>query len=187
MTSLSYGPYSETRSYNSLLQLTEITTTSGGTAAMDMQYDYVPGQNNGRISQTIDRVRNETVTYSYDALNRLIGAAVAGTWSEAYSYDGYGNLTRKDPSNAPNLQTTYDWATNHENGVSYDANGNVTPGGYYPNTWDVENRLAMQGTTNGGGTMWVYDPWGKRVEKNVNRGCNGTGRSEGRSSFTFTG
>ena len=81
MTSLSYGPYSETRTYNSLLQLTEINTTSGGNTAMDMKYIYSAAQNNGRITQSqysATDVTGETVNYTYDALNRLVGARRRG-------------------------------------------------------------------------------------------------------------
>src|ERR1039458_5274898 len=52
--------YSETRTYNTLLQLTRQTGTAGisgplgsGTM-MDMQYVYTGGANNGRMAQSID-------------------------------------------------------------------------------------------------------------------------------------
>jgi len=151
VTSLSYGGYSETRTYNSLLQLTRITTMDGGTTVMDMQYVFSGTQNNGRITQSIYAATGqtaETVSYTYDSLNRLVGAA-ANTWGEAYAYDGYGNLTTKTPTygTAPTLTTSYDWATNHEIGQGYDANGNTGSG-----TRDVENRVVLQGSANVGTT-----------------------------------
>ena len=69
--------------------------------AMDMQYIYPAGQNNGRISQTVDNVGGETVNYTYDTLNRLATAtatATGGNWGESYSYDGWGNLNGKTPT-----------------------------------------------------------------------------------------
>src|ERR1035441_3113456 len=81
----SYGMdyYGETRWYNSLLQLTHLnvagTTFSANYSytfgtAMDMQYVYAAGANNGRIAQSIDGVTGETVNYTYDAVNRLATA-----------------------------------------------------------------------------------------------------------------
>ena len=79
LSSLGYDNMAESRSYNSLMQLARITTqqanANGSWATiMDMQYVY-PQNNNGRISQSVDGVVNETVNYTYDALNRLSTAA----------------------------------------------------------------------------------------------------------------
>ena len=69
----------EQRSYNSL---------------MDMTYNYSTTANNRRITGSTDAVANETTSYTYDALNRLTGAA-NGQWTAGYTYDGFGNLTSK--------------------------------------------------------------------------------------------
>ena len=60
----------EARRYNSRLQLTQVGT---------MQYTYSPTQNNGQIVKqndltTGELTSGEEVTYTYDSLNRLIGA-----------------------------------------------------------------------------------------------------------------
>lgn len=65
--------YTETRSFNARLQLTQIVTT--GPASFNMQYVYSTTQNNGQITQAIDAVSGETIDYTYDSLNRLITAA----------------------------------------------------------------------------------------------------------------
>jgi hypothetical protein len=92
-----------------------------------MQYDYPSGTNNGRITQSIDGVANETVNYGYDALNRLSG--VSGACSQTYSYDGFGNLTAKSAVGTYQAwSATFDPATNRQNGLSDDANGNVGTG-----------------------------------------------------------
>jgi YD repeat-containing protein len=62
---------------------------------MNMQYNYSPNQNNGRIISSNDSVTGENVTYTYDALNRLSTATASGLWGQAYTYDGFGNLTGK--------------------------------------------------------------------------------------------
>ena len=92
---------------------------------------YTAGQNNGRIVQSVDGVAGETVNYTYDALNRLATAGTTnGTWGQAFAYDGFGNLTGKTVTqgSAPTLSVSFDPVTNHQNGQSYDANGNPTWG-----------------------------------------------------------
>jgi len=65
-----YSQYSETRTYNSRLQLTGVG---------NMQYAYSPIQNNGQIVKQNDLGTGEEVTYTYDTLNRLIGAVTTRT------------------------------------------------------------------------------------------------------------
>jgi len=55
--------------YNAMLQLTSV---SGG--GRDIQYSYSPTQNNGKIVSETDVVSGETVSYTYDTLNRLATA-----------------------------------------------------------------------------------------------------------------
>uniref|UniRef100_Q024R2 YD repeat protein n=1 Tax=Solibacter usitatus (strain Ellin6076) TaxID=234267 RepID=Q024R2_SOLUE len=156
MLGLSYFGYSETRTFNSLLQMTR-QTVSG---MMDMQYVYQNGQNNGRIVQSIDGIANETVTYTYDPLNRLSTAnATNASWGQAFTYDGFGNLTGKSVTqgSAPALSVSYDPATNHQTGQSYDANGNLS--GYLV-SYDIENRMIADAAATYG-----YDHAGKRISK----------------------
>jgi RHS repeat-associated protein len=161
VTSLTYDGFSETRTYNSLLQLTRMTAVGGGTTVMDMQYTFSGTENNGRITLSTDGTvaGGETVVYTYDTLNRLTKAE---TTSEAYTYDGFGNLTSKTATKgtAPAMSATYDAATNHQTGTTYDANGNPGYGGAFP--YDVENHL-LQPLNGGTGPQWTYDGSGKRV------------------------
>ena len=89
------GGTTETRTYNSLMQMTRQTVTGANAATpMDLEYRYPTGQNNGRITQAKDYVSGEEVTYTYDALQRLVKAETTGSggWGTAYGYDGFGNL-----------------------------------------------------------------------------------------------
>jgi YD repeat-containing protein len=99
--------WTESRTYNSLMQLTNITNTmTGGTQLVNMTYNFSATQNNGRIVSSSDAVTGENVSYTYDALNRLIAAATTNwggpVWGNSYSYDGFGNLTGKTVTRGTN-------------------------------------------------------------------------------------
>ena len=171
MTSLwtTYTNATETRTYNSLLQLTRETVPG----LKDMQYGYSAGTNNGRVMSTTDNISGETVQYAYDQLQRLIQAQTSSgetQWGDSYSYDGFGNLTGKNVTlgSAPAAPFQYDPGTNQPINQfygnpnnppqnNYDANGNAPVG-----TWDAENHLVQQ-VLDGATLSWVYDPSGKRV------------------------
>ena len=89
------------------------------------------------------------MSYSYDALNRLSAASAGSMWGEAYTYDGFGNLTQKMPtqSPAPAMSATYDTG-NHQLGLLYDASGNqlADPLQTVIYGWDGENRMVSQAT-----------------------------------------
>jgi YD repeat-containing protein len=105
------------------------------------------------VSQTIDNSLGETVNYTYDYLHRLTGAtATNSSWGEAYSYDGFGNLTGKTPTvgTAPPFLGSV---------------GSNAAGGSLPANFDVENRLTASNPTNSADHYtYGYDPWGRRVE-----------------------
>ena len=70
ITSLAYPGGTETRTYNSLSQLTGVQL---GTQA-NVSYYYNAGLNNGQIATAVDAAHGQTVNYSYDALKRLSAA-----------------------------------------------------------------------------------------------------------------
>ena len=150
--------YNETRTYNSRLQLTSLNGVT---------FSY-PGSNNGKISSQYDASSGETLSYQYDALNRLISATSSQGWSQGFNYDGFGNLTAKTAlqGSVPVFSAAFDPATNRQVGISYDANGNqlTDTAGYSSLQYDVENRLVWaqkgnQPPANGYG----YDPDNRRV------------------------
>jgi len=139
-TQLNYNsPYYETRQYNALLQLTQITNNSSTTYA----YTYSSTQNNGRITQFVDNFSHQTVSYTYDTLNRLATSSSNAGWAESFTYDGFGNLTDKTPTagSPPALHVTVNATTNRINGDSYDTNGNLISSAQGGGQYDGENRL----------------------------------------------
>ena len=170
LTGLNYpgGFGQETRSYNSLMQLTNIASSQ-----INMTYNYSATQNNGRIVSSVDAITLENVSYTYDSLNRLIAAASTGVqWSESYSYDGFGNMTGKTSTKGTAANPQVDSTTNRARVIGdygFDANGNWlgVPGrlNNLVNTWNVENQLVSNGLldTCSNPSTYTYDPAGKRV------------------------
>jgi YD repeat-containing protein len=113
--------------------------------------------NNGQISQVVDSVSGETVTYQYDALKRLTSASSAA-WNQAYQYDGFGSLTAKGAASIP-----VDATTNRLSNAFYDANGNMTSGSGVTLTYDEANRVASATPLSGGTEYYTYAPDGKRI------------------------
>jgi RHS repeat-associated protein len=138
------------------------------------------GQNNGRIAQFSDSSTGEVVNYTYDALNRLIAATTSNNtgpvWGESYTYDGFGNLLSKVPTQgtAPQVYTGVNSSTNQMGPA--DANGNWLGSNSPQFAWDVENRMVFSGATDSA-SNWVtysYDPWGKRVLQYASAGSAST-------------
>jgi YD repeat-containing protein len=162
--------YTETRSYNARLQLTQIATTYT-TTNLNMQYVYSTTQNNGQVTQAIDSVSGETIDYTYDSLNRLITAATTGPqWGLNFGYDGFGNrLTQTvTKGTAPASSVSVNASTNRINssGYVYDSNGNLTTmpygAGSMTLTYDVENRV-IQAVNSNGTEQYGYSPDNRRV------------------------
>src|SRR5579862_1767743 len=155
----------ETFTYNSRLQLTNINAPS----VMNWTYTYSATQNNGQITQAQEQVSGETLTYTYDSLKRVLQASdswpAGGSWSQGYTYDGFGNLTDKIvlSGSAQPLHVTVNPANNQITGYTYDANGNLTaiPSSMTA-TYDIENRM-VSGTDSSGTVTYVYGPDNERV------------------------
>ena len=171
LLSISGSLIGESRSYNSMLQLTSLTV-GAGTASVNMSYSYSANQNNGKVTSQTDNVSGEQVTYTYDALNRLATAqATSAAWGQSYTYDGFGNLTDQNviAGSAPMFHAVYNPLTNNDSCA--DANGNETCfGGLSGYGYDVENRLRND---NNGFFKFSYAPGNKRIWRGEGTGGNG--------------
>jgi RHS repeat-associated protein len=158
LLTMTYGTITETRGYNTLNQLTSINAQSVPNGTIEnLTYNYPTGTNNGKISSAYNAVSGETVTYTYDSLNRLLTANGSG-WGQQYGFDGFGNLLSKTVTSGsgPSLSISVNPANNQIQGVSglsYDANGNQNVG-----TYDAENRLTAAGTL-----QYDYDAQNRRI------------------------
>jgi hypothetical protein len=72
LTHIYFYGQDETRQYNSMLQLTNITNTLNSSATLNVTYTFpAAGANAGKIMSQTDNVSGETINYLYDSLNRL--------------------------------------------------------------------------------------------------------------------
>ena len=177
-TAWSLGNTLETNfDYNSLnSRLLQIQTGS----LLELNYVYDPA---GNVTTIQDDTRDETLSYDYDSLDRLVTFDMDSAFGQddqrAYSYSPTGNITSKSYYSATTwLTDTYSYNANLQphavrslsNGWSfdYDSNGNMTTrsdgSGAYLQEFDVENRLvAITNTLTLSVTRFVYDGSGARV------------------------
>jgi RHS repeat-associated protein len=167
-TLVAYGNgVNNTRTYNSGLQLSNLRVYGPGGDYLNKTYNYNAGTaNNGRIISVTDNLdANNTVSYTYDSLNRLTTAQTAGpAWGLSWTYDRYGNRTEQistkgsPPTNSLSVNIT----TNRVNGWGHDLTGNVQTDGRNSYSYDAENRVL---SINGGASTYGYDAFGGRVQK----------------------
>jgi RHS repeat-associated protein len=170
MTNVTFGGYTETRTYNNLLQLTRQTATGTGLPTVDLEYVFSATNNNGQITKTWDHFSGEQVQYTYDSLARLSTAATVqagGTqWGLSFTFDGFGNRLNQavTAGSAPSATFNYS-ATNNRittAGFGYDSNGNMnTIPSVTGVTYDIENRMLTAG-----GKTYRYTQSGQRIYMN---------------------
>ena len=88
---------------------------------------------------------SRTVSYAYDALNRLTGASYTdGAPTESYSYDAAGNRP-SSTIGGTTISSTFDAAnrllTSGSDSYTYDADGNTLTAGARTYAWNAANRM----------------------------------------------
>src|ERR1043166_907050 len=106
---------------------------------------------------------SRTQNFTYDSLNRLTSAQNQARWSNVYTYDAWGNLTKNlygGTSHGEYLDTSataQNWMPGY-----YDVAGNSLTDGI--NNWnyvyDGKNRI-----TTAGSVTYTYDADGQRIQK----------------------
>jgi RHS repeat-associated protein len=173
-----YTYNTQTMSYNVNRQLASLGFSGGVTGSV--QYNYSATQNNGQITQAVDSISGETISYQYDALKRLVsasstpnaGSSVAA-WNQTYQFDGFGNLTQKTV-NGTAYSLAVNAATNQLSSAVYDANGNTTSGAGATMAYDVANRMVSAQTSAGGIEYYGYAPDNKQVYRRLPSGTGAT-------------
>jgi RHS repeat-associated protein len=171
--------FAETILYNTRLQpcwsfvstsatLTATTCTGSETGPgtlMDVQYNFNLGADNGNLGGiTNNRNTNRSQSYSYDAVNRIAGAATVSTctancWHLAFGVDEWANITAVSGTGNATLSPN----GNNQIGAAlftYDASGNELTDATSTYAWNAESQMKT-----GGGVTYDYDGRGNRVEK----------------------
>ncbi len=164
-----------------------LRTKFGPTDLQVFDYYYDPV---GNLTTLYDALNGpQTLTFTYDHLNRLYSARSSGgdAVNHDYRYDEVGNLTNGEAGamtyGPDNPGCSRDWngqphAVKTANGLTqaYDCNGNQTTRregtNTYTQTWDQENRLLSveQTAPITGTTTFQYDGDGQRVMQTLPNG-----------------
>jgi RHS repeat-associated protein len=108
---------------------------------------------------------NQTCSYSHDDMSRIASVNCGSSWSQTFSYDAFGNLSK---SGTISFQPTYSYLTNRMTQIgsstpTYDTNGNVLNDTAHTYAWDVNGKPV---TIDGVGL--TYDALGRMVEQSKN-------------------
>ncbi len=119
------------------------------------------------ITDPFNSQDNQTCSNTYDDLARLSGNNCGSVWTQTFSYDAFGNVSKSgsiswlpiynSPANdnvTSNNQYKSGW-----NGASYDANGNLLNDTFNTYTWSVYGDLA-----SANGAAITYDALDRMVE-----------------------
>ncbi len=152
------------------MRLQHLTVSSD---RLDLTYQYDAVGNVTRLQDQSAAI-SETLTFTYDALDRLL--TVRGAYNATYVYNTIGNLTSStDLGTLYYLAPAHAHAATHVGGTlathlkyTYDANGSMFTrsenGATYTQGWNQENRLQTV-TVNGTTTTFTYDGDGVLVKK----------------------
>jgi len=132
-----------------------------------------------QITDQINTANSQTCTYSHDDLTRITGANCGSVWSQTFSFDPFGNLSK---AGSAIFQPTYTGAsgagspTNQYYNISgggsgtstyYDANGNVKYDVTHTYTWDADGNML---STDGSTVTMMYDAFDRMIEQTRSSG-----------------
>ena len=143
-----------------LLQQISASTPSGTSLA---QFGYTYDSDDNVTSLAVSSPTAQTISYTYDAGNRLRTGLISGssTPQYAYVYDPASNLTSITTGGS---QGSYSYsATNALASGTYDANGSPSSLSGNAYSWDGANRLVSFTGTTGLTSTFTYDGLGRLV------------------------
>jgi RHS repeat-associated protein len=140
-----------------------LTWNTNGTLQQLAIVDNIPGTGD-----------SQTCNYQYDDVQRISSSACGSIWSQNFTYDSFGNVTKSGSSTfSPLYSSTTNQFTISGVNVHYDANGNLLTDNLNNNyTWDP-NWGSMLTVTAGSATVTAtYDALGRMVENNLGGAYN---------------
>lgn len=114
------------------------------------------------ITDQFNSSNNQNCAYAYDDLARLASVNCGTVWSQTFSYDAFGNISK---SGSVAFQPVYSTATNHIQSLpgvtpTYNANGALTNDGAHSYNWDADGNLTSVDTVG-----LTFDAMGRMVEQ----------------------
>jgi RHS repeat-associated protein len=161
-----FAGITRSNSYNNRLLPTLLSASSSNGAALSLSYTYFANRNVN--VETNGRDTGRSVTYTYDALDRVSTATSQATsgsdcWGQSFGYDRYANLTTINVTQCTALMLSLSVNTNNQitsSGFTYDAAGDLTGDGVYTYSWNAEQHL-----NSAANVTYTYDGDLQRVEK----------------------
>lgn len=139
-----------------------LTWSANGTLSQLAINDQIPGTSD-----------TETCNYLYDDVRRLSSANCGALWTQNFTYDAFGNITKTVPNGDNGLAFGPTYSTFNQftalPGITpvYDANGNLLTDNLNTYTWDP-NWGTLTTASNGSTTVTAtYDALGRMVENNA--------------------
>ncbi len=135
-----------------------LTWNTNGTLQKLAIVDNIPGTSD-----------TQTCYYQYDDVRRLSSTTCGSVWTQNFSYDSFGNITK---SGSSTFAPVYSPATNQFTSipgvtVSYDANGNLLTDNLNTYTWDRYWGSMLTVTAGSTTVTATYDALGRMVENNA--------------------
>lgn len=142
------------------VQRTVLTSPTG--VLMDESLEYTGW---GSVKHVADNLRPiNDLQFKYDHLQRV--TATEGTAEEKYAYDSFGNRALKVSGAVSQSFDEHNPFTAGE-GISYDANGQVTNDGVHSYSYDGNGLIT---SVDGGSIRYFYDAEGNRIRKQMKDG-----------------
>ncbi|HEV3419520.1 MAG TPA: RHS repeat-associated core domain-containing protein [Candidatus Acidoferrum sp.] len=118
---------------------------------------------NLNITDAFNSTDTQSCAYLYDDLVRIQSANCGSIWSQTFSYDPFGNISK---SGTASFAAVYSASTNRITSVgsftpTYDANGNTLTDPAHTYSWDSAGKPVTIDTVN-----MTYDALGRMVEQN---------------------
>lgn len=128
----------------------------------------------GNRTAKTDYLAGVTSNYTYDKIYELTQVMQGTNTTESYSYDPVGNRLSSVGVASYSYNNSNELTSTPSGSYTYDYNGNtLTDASGKSYAWDFENRLKQVTLPSSGGTVtFLYDPFGRRIQKVYTTGSN---------------